>query len=118
MGGVAATIGGFFAGTAISHLSRGIAGRNNDNNLQEELRNAYNMKLEELAQKEKLILNKENEYQTQIKELEKKIQNQIDEHRQMMMKKEKEELENKKKEQEKRRKEIQEKKQAYIILSI
>ncbi len=79
---------------------------------QEELKEAYNRKVEELAERERQILNQTNEYQSKIKELEIKIEKQIDYQKKILMAKEKEELENKKEKEELRRKEIQEKMEA------
>ena len=74
-----------------------------------ELRQAYQRKVEELRLRENQIVNKGIEYEAKIRELETKMQQQMDYQEKMRIKKEKEELENQKKEEEKKRNEIHDK---------
>ena len=74
-----------------------------------ELRQAYQRKVEELRLRENQIVKKGIEYEAKIRELETKMQQQMDYQEKMRIKKEKEELENQKKEEEKKRNEIHDK---------
>ena len=94
-------IGGFVAkATAIkelfdigAHIYDGISQRRQKATFsQEELKEAYNRKMAELAEKERQILNQTNEYQSKIRQLEIKIEEQIDYQKKILMTKEKEEL--------------------------
>ena len=114
-------IGGFVAkATAIkglfdigAHIYDGISQRRQKTTFsQEELKEAYNRKMAELAEKERQILNQTNEYQSKIRELEIKIEEQIDYQKKILMTKEKEELEKKKEKEEERRREIEDKMEA------